>query len=282
MRRLWIHITCILLGALELSCIDQINLDLDTGRSNLVVFGWITNEDKPYEIVISQSIAFSNQSSYPPVTGAEVYVVDQLGNRYDFIEDVNSGHYFSDPGTFVGAPGNAYQLWFEYNGDTYLSAIETMPELTTVDDAFINFIADPADFEIDENDQNFFVSAFIDDDPSVDNYYRWKVYVNGQLRNLPEELVLFDDRFTNGNRFKYDAGNVVFTELDKIYFEHLSLSKGAYDFYLDLKEQTSGSTLSPRIQPGIVEGNITNQNDPSQLILGYFGASEVVSVVVVQ
>lgn len=275
MRKLIYHIVLIGVGLLAISCIDQINLDLKAGETNVVVFGWITNKPEAYEISITRSNGYSDQTGYPAVSGAEVYVTDHQNNRYDFVEVDNTGKYLSDPSAFIGVPGATYRLTIITEESTYTSTAEAMPLLTNIEDPFINFIADPAEFEIDPTDENFFISAFVDDDPNVENYYRWKVFVNGQLRNQPEDLVLFDDRFTNGNKFRYDAGNVVFTARDTPFFEHMSLTEGAYDFYLNLRDQTSNSTLSPSIQPGIIEGNISNINDPDELVLGYFGASEV-------
>ena len=104
------------------------------------------------------------------------------------------------------------------------------------------------------------------------------MFVNNELRNSPEELVLFDDQFTNGNSFKYDAGNVLFTQGDEVFFQHMSLSIGAYGYYKNIRDQISNSTLSPRVIPGIIEGNMTNQNDPDELVLGYFGASEISNI----
>ena len=278
MSRVKIHIVLFVIGFIILSCIDPIELNLDTGKTNLVVFGWITNENKPYEIRLTRSNGYSDQSGYPPVNGAEVFVMDQLNNRYDFVEEENTGRYLSDPSLFVGQPGNSYQLTIINDEQVYKSVMEKMPGLSPVENAFVNFIADPADFNVDPEDENFFVTAFVDDDPDMDNYYRWKIYVNDELRNQPEELVLFEDRFTNGNKFKFDAGNVLFTETDLPYFEHMSMSKGAYDYYNELKAQTSNSTLSPSVIPGVIIGNMSNQSDPSELVLGYFGASEVILV----
>ncbi|MEP2023068.1 MAG: DUF4249 domain-containing protein [Reichenbachiella sp.] len=273
-----LHIVLVILGLLNLSCIDPIDLDLDSGKTNLVVFGWITNENMAYEIKLARSNGYSDQSGYPPITDAEVFVTDHLNNRHNFIEKENSGIYLSDPALFVGIPGNFYQLTINYNDQVYVSSMEEMPQLGAAEDAFINFISDPAEFEIDENDENFFVTAYIDDDSLTENYYRWKVFVNNELRNLPEELVLFDDRFTNGNKFKFDAANVLFTESDILYFQHMSMTKGAYEYYNAIKDQTSHSTLSPRIQPGIIIGNMSNRDDPNELVLGYFGASEVTTI----
>jgi len=275
LRRWKIHIVLLLLGIVHLSCIDQIDLDLDSGKSNIVVFGWITNEDIAYEVKVTRSNGYSDQSGYPAISGAEVFVQDQLSNRYDFTEEGTTGRYLSDPSSFIGMPGSVYQLTIIHDQNTYVSSLEEMPPLGVAEDAFVNFIADPADFKIDEDDQNFFVSAFVNDDVNTDNYYRWRVFVNDEFRNQPGELVLFDDQFTNGNKFKFDATNVLFTESDAAYFQHMSLSKGAFEYYNDIKAQTSNSTLSPRTQPGIILGNMSNQDDPDELILGYFGASEV-------
>lgn len=260
---------------MHLSCIETINLDLDSGQSHLVVYGWVTNEVVPYEIKLTRSNGYSDQTGYPSVSGAEVFVRDEMDNRYDFQEYGSSGSYFSDPAVFVGMPGSTYQLIINIGENTYRSSPEEMPHLGQAEDAFVNFIADPSEFNVEPEDENFFISAFIVDDPDEDNYYRWKVYVNDQFRNQPEELVLFDDQFTNGNRFRFDAGNVLFTESDESYFQHMSLSKGAYEYYQALRSQTVNLTVSPRVQPGIIVGNLINQQNPEELVLGYFGASEV-------
>lgn len=274
------HIVLLIVGLIYSSCIDPIDLDLDTGESHLVVFGWITNEAVPYEIKLSMSNGYSDQTGYPTLSDAEVFVTDQVGNRHDFIELSGTGKYMSDPMSFVGSPGSVYQLTVLHDQTRYISTPEEMPELGAVEDAFVNFIADPADFEIDPDDENFFISAFVNDDSTKANFYRWKVYVNDQLRNSPEELVLFDDEFTNGNKFKFDAGNVLFTQSDQAQFQHMSLSKGAFDYYKNIKEQVSNSTLSPRVLPGIVEGNMSNLDDSNELVLGYFGASAVSNITV--
>lgn len=269
------HIALLGIWLVLCACVDQIDLDIEAGRTNIVVFGWVTDEAVPYDIKISLSNGYSDQSDYLPVLGAEVFVTDQLGRRFDFLEEDSSGHYLSDPSLFVGKPGDVYQLTVHYDQSVYQSAKEELPPLSPVHDAFIDFVADPADYNVEPEDENFFVSAFIEDDAAIENYYRWKVYVNNELMNKPEELVLFDDKFTNGNKFKFDASNVLFTESDQAYIQHMSLSKSAFEYYNNLKEQTSSSALTPRIQPGVIIGNMSNLSDDDELILGYFGASAI-------
>lgn len=268
------------ISAMQLSCIDQIDLNLDSVDSQVVVYGWITNEAKPYEISVYYSNGYSDQTGYPPLSGASVYVTDQANNVFEFIEESKTGIYKSDTSTFKGIPGNSYRLTIQYGSEVYVSGIEEMPILSDVEDVFINFIADPSEFEIESKDENFFISGFVNDDVKRSNFYRWKIFVNNELRNLPEELVLFDDEFTNGNKFKFDAGNVLFTQSDQVSLEHMSLSLTAYNYFKNIKDQTSSSTLTPRIQPGIILGNMINVNDPQEQILGFFGASEVKKIIV--
>ncbi|UXX79295.1 DUF4249 domain-containing protein [Reichenbachiella carrageenanivorans] len=272
------HIVLSCIGLALCACVDQINLELEAGQSNVVVFGWITDEAVPYEIKLSWSNGYSDQSGYLPVSEAKVYVTDQSGTQYDFVEIATSGRYQSDPSVFVGQPGGIYQLTIHHGQSIYQSAKEELPPLSPVQDVFVDFVADPADFNVKPEDENFFVSAFVEDDVILENYYRWKVYVNNELRNKPEELVLFDDQFTNGNKFKYDASNVLFTAADQAQIQHMSLSKGAFEYYINIKEQTSSSALTPRIQPGIIKGNMSNPNNDNELVLGYFGASAVATI----
>ncbi len=103
---------------LYLSCIDEIDLNLDSGESHLVVYGWITSEKTPYEINLSRSNGYSDQSGYPAVSGAEVFVTDHLGKRYDFREITGTGKYISDSVLFVGLPGTTYELTVMHNQNT--------------------------------------------------------------------------------------------------------------------------------------------------------------------
>jgi hypothetical protein len=268
----------ILVGVLFISCIDEIDLNLDSGPTKLVVFGWITNEVKPYKISVKFSNSFESLDPFPAFSGAEVYVLNEASERFDFFEQGESGTYYSKPENFIGMPGETYQLFVVKDNKLYKSVVEKMNPLPPIEYAFISFLADPNEFEIGPEDENYFVSAFVVDDPDEDNYYRWKISVNDVLRNKSEELVLFDDQFTNGNDFKFDASNIVFTSSDEPKLLHMSLSKRAFEYYKLLKNQSDNSSLSPRIQPSILKGNMTNDNDPNELVLGYFGASEVQEV----
>ena len=66
-------------------CVDPIDLDLPSGDPKLIVFGWITDANEPYEISISYSNDFNDPTTYPTISGAVVYVLDNEGRRFDFL-----------------------------------------------------------------------------------------------------------------------------------------------------------------------------------------------------
>lgn len=268
----------IILSIFFTQCVDPADLDLPTSEPKLVVFGWITNEPRPYEISLTLTNNFSDRSAYPVVTGAEVYVLDRLDQRHDFIEQGATGKYYSDPNSFVGVIGNAYRLYVNTtDGNQYSSSSEALWSVPPLESTEISFLADPDIFEIGDDEDNYFVTGFVDDDGELSNYYRWKVFVGDVLQNRPDELTIFDDNTANGNVFRFDANNVLFKKDQVVRIEHSSLTASAYEYYSLLKRQTQNNQLEPRPLPAMILGNISNTNDSNELVLGYFGASEVQS-----
>ncbi|UXP31373.1 DUF4249 domain-containing protein [Reichenbachiella agarivorans] len=255
-------------------CIEPVSLELGSGQSDFVVFGWLTNQDEQYQISLTKSNGFNDREAYPLVNDAQVYVYSGSGARYRFVEEKNSGIYFPEDDGFIGEVGESYLLYVIVEEDTLVSTTEYLMPLPKIDSSFVSFVVDPSRFEVQENQANYYVSAMIQDQPNVRNYFRWKVYVNGVLRNTPSELVLFDDLFLDGNRFRVDANNVLFKKGDSVSVVQYSLSEQAYNYYVQLKGQTDNSTLTPNAKPSILEGNISSLSSPEIQVFGYFGASE--------
>lgn len=260
-----------------IGCVDPVSLDLPTSEPKLVVFGWVTNEIKPYEVSLSLTNNFSDISDYTSVTGAEVYVLDNLDQRHDFIEQDDTGKYYSDPNDFIGVIGNAYTLHvITAKQEHYVTLSEPLLGVPPLASASISFLNDPDIFEIADDEDNYFATGFVQDEVELSNFYRWKIYVDGKLKNRPTEITLFDDNFSNGNTFRFDASNVLFKKNQLVQIEHYSLTIAAYEFYSSIKRQTENDQLEPRPIPAIIKGNVYNLNDSNELVLGYFGASEVI------
>lgn len=263
----------ILLGTMifHWSCEEIVNLDLPTGPERVVISGWITNEVQPYEIHITKTNAFDDQRPNPALSGAEVYVIDRLSVRYDFREIGETGIYVSDPRELVGQPGNAYTLHVILaDGGEYVSKQETLHPVPALEPLSFDSFLDPI-----TSVPNYFVKGFINDVADIRNFYRWRVFVNGDLKNRPEEIIVFSDKFTDGNRFENRAANISLAAMDTVYLEHRSLSEGAFDYYELLVSQTRSQFGGINTPPAIVHGNLSNISNESEVVLGYFGASEI-------
>ena len=265
----------LVLSAIVSSCIEPIQLELPSSEEKITVYGWITSENKSHEVRISRTLGFNDHSEYPPITGAEVYVIDRIGARYDFVEDGASGIYRSDSTDLVSAIGDEFILHIlTSQGLHIISAEEGIKRLPPITSTTIEFASNPDDVDLEPGEPNYFVSGFIQDEATIKNFYRWQVLVNDRLRNLPEELVLFDDQFTDGNLFRFDASNVLFAENDRVSIVHMSLSQNAYKYYSSLKDLTGTDLVGPIVQSFALQGNLVEVNEGLE-ILGYFGASDI-------
>lgn len=99
----------ILLTGLLVSCYKIYNTDINTNKKVLVVNGLITNERTSYHILVSYASPFDSGSMGKPVSLAQVYVTDNLGNNY-YLSEKSNGEYVSDSVEFTALPGNTYTL----------------------------------------------------------------------------------------------------------------------------------------------------------------------------
>jgi hypothetical protein len=96
------------------SCREIFDDELTGSDTNiLVVEGVINNNPGPYKVKLSRSVFFTSDKRVE-VTDAEVYVIDDLNNRYDFLEKA-PGIYLSDSANFRGQLGRVYTLYINTN-----------------------------------------------------------------------------------------------------------------------------------------------------------------------
>ncbi|MEQ9286503.1 MAG: DUF4249 domain-containing protein [Cyclobacteriaceae bacterium] len=266
-----------MIWALILGCEEPIDLVLPEGQPRVVISGWVTTDKRAYTVSVTRTVGFNDHTTDPGVTGAEVYVLDRSSRRYDFSESAKRGIYLSDPDQFTGVPGEAYQLYVNLpDGAEYVSNREILHSVPNLDTVFFDTSFDPTLPITDPDAKVYFVKGSIADIPNVKNFYRWKMYINDTLKDKPEELVIFDDKFTDGNTFEAKVTDILLKNGDQLKLEQWSLTEGAFDFYSLLVSQISSDQIGPSTPPSAVTGNMRNINDPDDIVLGYFGASEVV------
>lgn len=262
---------------LLLGCEAPIDLELPEGQPRMVISGWVTTDQRAYTVSVTRTVGFNDNTTNPGISRAEVYVLDRSSSRYDFIESTDLGIYRSNPNEFTGIAGEAYQLHVKLpDGSEYISDREILQPVPSLDTVFFDTSFDPTLPITDPDAKVYFVKGSIADIPNVKNFYRWKMYINDTLKDKPEELVIFDDKFTDGNTFEAKVTDILLKNGDQLKLEQWSLTEGAFDFYSLLVSQISSDQIGPSTPPSAVTGNMRNINDPDDIVLGYFGASEVV------
>ena len=99
----------ITLPGILISCYKVYDPKVDRGDKVLVVNGMITNNSDVYHIRLFYAEPFNSIGAAEPATEADVYVTDDLENRYQFNEK-GSGDYISDSIEFSGISGRSYRL----------------------------------------------------------------------------------------------------------------------------------------------------------------------------
>ena len=273
----------------------------------LVVQATLTNELKQQEVLLGKGRSFANDSLQPVAQNASVAVIDANGVTFLFAE-IEPGRYLSNE-SFRALPNIAYQLNIETSeGNTYASELESLPKSATMtavyaeritNDLGVEGIAIYTDSELLPGEAPFlrfqyeetykviapFWSPFdmvvVDPNPpySLDNF--------DLVPREQEERVCYSTQRSNRiiqalelNRSGNKVGrnlvrfisrdNFIISHRYSILVKQLVQSPDAYSFYRTLNVQSGSEGVFTEIQPGFIEGNISNTNNPNEKVLGYF------------
>lgn len=91
------------------SCIDDINIDTQEGPELVGINGYITNEYKRHQIVLSKTADFYSSDEIEMISDAEVFVYDGFDTIY-FEETDDKGHYETVE-DYAGVIGRTYNLY---------------------------------------------------------------------------------------------------------------------------------------------------------------------------
>lgn len=273
----------------------------------LVVEATVTNELKKQEVLLGRGRSFANDSLQPVTQNANVFVVDGNGNSFSFSE-TEPGRYVSDQ-MFQASPNTTYQLNIQTaQGSSYASELVSLPETATIaavyaeriiNDLGVEGIAIYVDSEVAPGESPFlryqyketykiiaplwspFDMVVTDPNPpyTLDSF--------ALVPREQEERVCYGTERSNRIIQALDlnrSGNKVsrnlirFIPRDDFIISHrysllvwqLVQSADAYSFYRTLNEQSGSESLFTEIQPGFIEGNMSNTNNAGEKVLGYF------------
>ncbi len=261
------------------SCEDVVQVTLDDSDLDLVsVEAYINTKasDNIY-VKLERTLPVDQTEANPPVNGALVQLSDDLETpRVVTLKEYNStGTYFLPQNTeYKAEPGRTYTLKITLPDGVEITASDYLREVEPLDSVKVNLSA-RGSYE--------FLAVFINapNYPSAVQYYKWDIFVNGNMLYESQRMVIANDELVDG---KYIYDFEIFTdfaidESDKIMFagdtvtvEQLSISRAAYDFYVGMINQAfTGSPFS--VPPANVPGNLTSSN--GKKVLGIFSARDV-------
>jgi hypothetical protein len=265
------RVAIILASVLMLACEDPIDIEIPNVIERVVVEGIISNEPSSSQVLLSLTNRFDDTSSNPTISDAQVSVIDDSDNIVVYQE--------SEPGKYASPTGWQPTLGRSYKclitlpgGKRIVSTWEKLVPIPKIDSLYaerklpILILAGIEQFE-------YYLNATITDDARENNFFRWQLKRNQQKLENPEDLVLFSDRFVNGEIFNYRLSRIIFVPGDSVTIKQSSLSTNAYNYYNLLFQQATKLGQASGTAPALLKGNLINPDDNSELVLGYFRAS---------
>lgn len=212
------------------NCEKTIRLDLDQHQSQYVVEGLITDQSARHYVRITKTVPFNATNPAERVSNAVVSVVDDLGNRYDFMEDGDG--YYRVAEAFAGQTGRTYTLDVAVDGQ-HFTAMEKLPPTAAIDS--IRYAINPEEQAEPEEEGRFYeVLLYMDEPQATEDFYLAKFYRNGELENDEGESVFYFNDQLLSDRIEGLEGPYYYRQEDLFRFELYSLSPKAYRYFFEL------------------------------------------------
>jgi hypothetical protein len=299
-KRILISLFCLIF--LLHSCREEYFADIDKYEDILVVDGTITNQPGPYEIRLSKSSPI-NRPELKPFAGAQVTVLDNLGNEEIFTE-VSPGIHVSEEDGMQGVVGRKYKVVIATAADdVYESDFQVLQDPTGIGDVYAEIesknSSDPfyptygyqfyVDSESSEADtvnlmwrltgtykyqSDFYIRYYYDyglhEFPDADSLYTC------YKTDVIQGIYTFSTAGLMDNEVKRLPLNYVTTDTRmlsirySLLVEQYTLPSEAYEYYNNLQTISAQQGLLYAQQPFQVRGNLKNATRPEEPILGYF------------
>lgn len=290
------------------SCVEPFDAKTENFENILVIKATLTNEIKYQEIEINHTYKFEENSPIAE-TNANVKIIDDLQNEYQFHESTDGVYISSD--AFGAQPNRSYQLSIKTNlGKQYISEFAELPLSELNNNLYI--------YKETDNNMNG-ISIYMDSYDTSENsrYYRyeyeetykivapyWSAYdlvsapnkedgVSLVLKTKEERVCYNTVKFNEiilKNTNKYGENiiepflvrfisrdNYIISHRYSMLVKQYALSREAYNFYETLKDFSESGSIFSENQPGFIYGNIVSEDDPEEKVIGFFDVSMVFS-----
>ncbi|HBL77795.1 MAG: hypothetical protein A2W90_02195 [Bacteroidetes bacterium GWF2_42_66] len=297
----------LLIIAAFISCEKIYIPDLDNVDDLLVVEAILVSGKEQNDIYLYKTLNFNSKyKTYPAVTGAKIKLVDDLGKTIDLTEK-SAGTY-----RLNGLLDNkrSYYLSIELDDDTYISEIQTVPAIPSIDSIYGAFDTRTITSGAADSDEDIFTKTglqiFTDIyyDGKLNHYrfsgqkilqfkdyysvpfmgttikkpiYCWRTYSLSGTFNIAGPPEYSSEKDIKKHRLEFFNQNYYELIADTqdfagwIYIiDQYGITEAAHEYYSDLKNQLEAEG---KIFDPIyvqVEGNITCSNNPEKVVLGNF------------
>ncbi|SHI29918.1 protein of unknown function [Hymenobacter daecheongensis DSM 21074] len=264
----------ILLGPFGLTgCVDALEVKIPEGRPLLAVEGEITDQPGPYLVRLTKTAPYFEEDALPRVRGAVLTLADNEGHQ-ETLREIGPGTYATS--TLRGKVGNQYVLTIRSEGEEYRAETEIRrtPEIDSI----------RAEFRAKTATQNegYYILYYGEETPGVGDYYRFKVFHNGILLNQPNDLIVTNDEFVDGNYIngveltsEKGANDKPFAKGDRVRVVAESLPRDYFYFLNEMVTQLNNVGLFAA-PPANVRTNVRNvQPGSDKAAVGYFAGHTV-------
>jgi len=292
---------------LLISCREEYYPDLDNYENALVVEGMITAEPGPYLIKLSMS-SLITKVEFTPFSNAEVKIFDNLGNN-ETLTETSAGEYYTSDNGFQSVVGRKYKIQIITPDDKmYSSDFEELlapvgidslyAKVETKESIFHDYDLQGLQFYIDSElvsqDTTFlmyrlestykfnssFIIVYSFDGVRKPVYNTDTLFTCWKTENLQEIYLSNTIDLTEARIFNFPI-NYVSTEDRSLSIKYsllvkqMCISKKAYDYWYSVDELNAEQGTFYSSLPYQIRGNIFNENDENELVLGYFMATGI-------
>lgn len=214
------------------SCEKVVDVDLKDTDSRIVIEGNIISDGNPCIVDITKTINFDKSNNFPGVNNATVILSDNVGNS-ESLSMISNGRYISS--TIVGVEGRTYTLNVVAEGKTF-TATSTLPYKVNLDSIWVDSLSFLGS-------QSYILTSMYTDTKDVQNYYRFKLFVNDSLdKAIFTEVDNLSDGRTVANP-KFPKQEI--KRGDTLRLQMMCIDKPAYMYFFSLASVQDGSSGAP-------------------------------------
>lgn len=298
-------ISAIISSTLFTSCIDEdFKIDVPEGDRLVGINGYLTNEYKKHEIVVSKTMDFYSDEETEMISGAEVFVYDDTDTIF-FEETNNKGHYQTID-SVAGIIGRTYHLNVTYVDDdgehTYYAESRMRDNAPQIDSLIIKKVSNnflpgvndtvvnlyPYFLSVNDPQSNYLINIAINDTTYYsDSYLNCRslalMGLSGMYFNGPEMVSMVGEQSVHtletityshdGTAYSYSYPEVV--KGDKITMYLYSTTSEFATYYNDVLFSFGSNPMMG------TPYNVSTNIQPSGKAVGFFEALSVVSASVI-